>query len=172
MDKTNETMKQLIQPLLLYLVILLSISSCIKDDESSGTLTEPDRSFTIQFYVIDSLGNLVFPADGPFLSDFTPDDFSAKSEFSESTGGSYNSHPQYGHVFRFGESGTIISQNATLWLNDSIIRFYPCFGDMCDTLIVFNPFNGVTMSSAEMIIWKNDTILNYDLSVLTYELNE
>lgn len=146
--------------------------SCGKDDEATGTPPEPVPRFTIQFYVIDSLDNLVFPANGTYISNFTPDEFSAASEFTGNIPTSYNPHNEYGHIFRFSQSTTVISENEYLWSNDSTIEFYTCFSDLCDTIYVFNPLNGSTASSAERIIWNGDTVYNYDNQILTYELNE
>ncbi len=153
------------------LILILLIFSCGKDDDVSGTQNEPVPSFQISFYAVDSAGNLVFPVDDSYLSEFIPDDFSASSEFTQDIG-VYNSNSTYGHVFRIRESSQLLINNYNVWQEDSILYFFSCFGTQCDTITVFNPFsNSSFTSSAERIYWNGDTIFDYTGWVLPYELN-
>jgi hypothetical protein len=147
------------------------IFSCGKDDDTSGTQNDPIPSFQITFYAVDSLGSLVFPVDGEYLSVHSPEDFYASNEFTEDIG-HYNSNSTYGHVFRIVESLNVIWDNEPVWQTDSIIEFYSCFASECDTLVVFNPLNSCIGPCAEWIYWNGDTIFNYQNGLIPYVLNQ
>lgn len=162
-------MRYITKSTILLLALVLYASACKNDDENTEQF--PDVPFDIAFYVVDSLNNLVFPSSGEFNSIYHPEDFYANSMFSSNIG-MVSPHQEFGHVFRIRESTSTILNNADAWMQDSIIRFNFCFDNLCDSVIVYNPFYTDFASSAEWILWQGDTIYNYEINLLIYEINE
>ncbi len=152
---------------LIPLILSILLLSCEKDNNSGDEF--PDVPFDIAFYVVDPAGNLVFPVNGEYSSIYEPSDFYAYSMFSDSIG-MYNSHTDQGHIFRIRESSQRIIDNTNLWNEDSILTFYFCFADLCDSVKLYKP--NISKNSAEWLLLQGDTTHNFRRNLLTYELNE
>lgn len=156
-----------------HLIIPVFFSSLLFscDKEQSSDESFPDVPFDIAFYVVDSTGNLVFPANGEYNTVYEPSDFYAYSMFADSIG-MYNSHNEFGHIFRIRESSQRIIDNSDLWNVDSTLTFYFCFADLCDSVIVYKPNSPISSNSAEWVLLQSDTTYNFQMNLLTYEINE
>jgi hypothetical protein len=148
---------------------LLILFSCGKESNDTGS-PDPVPDYKISFYVVDSLGNLVFPSNGQSASQYEPSDFYAYSDYTQDIG-EYNSHPEYGHVFRVLESYNVLNEYENDYLTDSILNFYICFGNHCDTIQAFN-ITEISQCSAETLFFAQDTINDYNCSLVSYEFND
>jgi len=151
----------------LSIIVVLLAFSCDKEENAEENF--PDVTFDIAFYAVDSAGNLVFPINGEYGSIYEPSDFYAYSMFSDSIG-MYNSQNEFGHVFRIRESSQRIISNSSMWNIDSTLTFYFCFADLCDSVILNKP--KISKNSAEWLLLQGDTTYNFQMNLLTYEINE
>lgn len=153
--------------LIIPVVFTTLLFSCDKEQTSEESF--PDVPFVVAIYVVDSLQNHVFPENGETSSIYQPSDFYAYSQFSENIG-EFNANTDYGHIFWIKESSYRIRNNANLWNIDSTLTFYFCFADLCDSVTLYKP--NTSENTAEYVLLQGDTAYNFQMSLLTYEINE
>lgn len=139
--------------------------SCVKDDDGTGSGGDPPLSYNLSFYFSDSLGNNLLPYDLPENPIVDPESFYAYSDREDNIG-RYIRTEANGYTFEMSELMYNIHTDTTGWQQDSIIYFYPCFGQVCDTVEIYKTDIGTGTRfnddwphcSAQWIIYQSDTL--------------
>lgn len=142
--------------------LLMAAASCNKENENEGDYL-PYWFFS--FILTDSTGNNLLPSPLPDNPPFQPKDFWAYSEVNSNIGKwneAFTNSDSAQIVFRASEEFQDI-ERSPLYQADSMFVWYFCFGQQCDTLLIYpeNLHNPDNMGLAKKIIWGGDTFYNH-----------
>ena len=155
--------------------MILLLPCCSKDDDndriSPGKYVGVPpgmpiyKHWRLAFILVDSNGNNIFPDNSSSNYPFDPVTFRAYSHWSDSIG-VFVPSPAIGNFFNVEELKSNI-ENDLGFLTDTLFEIFLCFGQECDTIIVYprvyfdNGKMKLFQSEPGMfrkLIWGNDTI--------------
>lgn len=143
------------------------VTNCKQKEITSEGDYIPGWRFTFMF--VDSLGNNLLPYSLPKNPVRNPEDFRAYSLYETPDFNYYNSrHEIYGHTFVFGYKYRDKIAATENFQKDSLFKFFICFGNNCDTVIIKPKIENVNLNtyvissfSAQWVAWGSDTTFNH-----------
>ncbi|MCG9881834.1 MAG: hypothetical protein MH472_14660 [Bacteroidia bacterium] len=162
--------------LLLISSILLLVTNCKKKEITMYGDRLP--SWGLNFYFADSLGNNLLTYNLPENPVRNPEEFRAFCVYETADFAyAYRRHELYGYTFEIVFDKLINIEVSESYQKDSVFKFYVCFGNNCDTVVVRPNIIKVAVDTrviaecgAEWVAWGRDTTFNHPCSFFLVNL--
>ncbi|MCC5918822.1 MAG: hypothetical protein JJU02_15995 [Cryomorphaceae bacterium] len=139
------------------ILLTMTLNNCSKEENLDDDPLFPPltMAWRLSFFLADDNDNNLLPWSLPPNPVANPDDYFAYHEKSSDIG-YFSRNDKYGHIFRFKDGLTSLRETSS-FKHDSSFVFYACFGNTCDTIIVYPHFpQSGSGCSAKKIYWNGN----------------